>query len=547
MKWFKRQMPTKYKLTSPLIPIAGVLWLGVVILTGPMLSLDYTYDQNGKETILVFRNESPFDITHLKSSASSYKIYIKLSGLGYIRSKELLIFWKVPPHSAVRDFRLIPYNSNLLLVIDLWDSVPYELIRDKTHLKIHLKDDRFRDPVEYEYWVGRYYQRTNRIEKALQQYRKVIARNKKHPYAFFRAGQIRLLRKEFRKAEINFNKALRFGCDSVAIYKDMALLYQSLGDIQKAEFYQAKYQYLTPSRHPVAEPGPASEEDAMQIELVDHQGHNPESVQMPAITRKTKTDSPFHLIMNAHHRRWLLILGTIFGLVLFAQAAFITLRSRRKNSKRPTPNSRLTEGAPIVPSGELSPEPTEPVEAPTGLSDIEAAATAGEGRIIQVKEKVKRLIELSRETEPPSTEAEALIETLLAHQSEASPPPEPPEEREIEPEPAIQHYRESDISADTLGFIENEKAYELAKKLRTGIGEIELALNQSLQTGKSLSNPEVRWKVLQLYDQNLTVEEIARLANIGKGEVELLLRMNRGSSRESSRQQTNASAKVELD
>ncbi|RMF61603.1 MAG: hypothetical protein D6748_01245 [Calditrichaeota bacterium] len=524
----ERLFPGDRRCFKPVRRGVVVLFLLVIILSPTLPALDYSYEQNEQETMLkIFHNE-PLISQILTEPTSKNKIFIKLSDVGYIPTKELLMLWRIPPYSAVRNLRLIPYNNHLLLVVDLWNPVDYKIETNEHSIQIILDDAAYRDPITYEYLQGLFYHQTNQYQKALQHYRQVIAKKRDHALAFYKAGQIRLAWKEYRKAEINFLKALRFGCDSTGIYKELSKLYRIRGDHQKANYYQSKIpETLSPASEKKTK---NADDEGMHIELTSTHPVKPHTTTVHSDGRSGEKK-----LTTTKGKQFPVKMAIFFGLVLFSQAVYITvkLQKEKKSSSEVSfvipsssegnmqseeqdtlPSSQSTHSANEQPSQEPTPEEELPPE-----------------HLIRVNEKVQRLIEMAEAYhEGDHSETNSLIDELLNPRDRNATDLMELIEETTSVEGTPQEAISRELSASDIGFLEKEKAQELARKLRTGLGEIELALNLSNTKDTSLRNKDIRWKILKLNEQNLPVEEIARQANVGKEEVELLLRLSQNES-----------------
>lgn len=91
------------------------------------------------------------------------------------------------------------------------------------------------------YLKGLEYHKNNDIKNAINYYRKSIKVKSQNGNAYYKAGQIRLLKKESDKALINFNKAVKFKTDSIKAYYYLADIYKKLNNQKKAQNFLNKY------------------------------------------------------------------------------------------------------------------------------------------------------------------------------------------------------------------------------------------------------------------------------------------------------------------
>ena len=113
------------------------------------------------------------------------------------------------------------------------------LYRFQIHIFPESRDGK--DPVAL-YLKGVDYHRDNQLNMAIQYYRKSIRMKAQNGNAYYKAGQIRLLKNEYNNALINFNKAIRFQTDSLKAYDYLARLYDRKKNQAKAEQFSSQYQ-----------------------------------------------------------------------------------------------------------------------------------------------------------------------------------------------------------------------------------------------------------------------------------------------------------------
>jgi len=497
--------------------------------TSTLWSLTYDYRQNRKTTILKFNSETPLSATLLQPSAKSSRIFLKISGLESTSLRDLYSAWHAPDRSAVAGIRIIPYNKNALLVIDLIADVEFKFVNNEAQFEIHLNDGIFRDPVENQYLRGVYWQRLGDSEKALKLYRSVVKQRRSHPYAYFKAGQIRLKMGDYRKAEFNLKRALKNGCDSLGVYRSLAALYRIYGNSRLTKQYEDEYQKWTSSP---SHPRDFKENNARQnVAFVNSSPEN--KVQSKEsdgneVAAKGKKISVIQLLSNIKWLVWGGGLGVLFLFIIiritlqFAKqkrllrentpAAVAVQENKQRLRARKKPLLRV-EGQDIQRTNHETPIAVQKQPAKEHSPHIAVQPQQAQSQVENSDHKQTDHFEYISQKKNP--QVEELIDTLLQKNSGNI--------REAENSPDFQSL-EGLLMEDDLNPGESDKARQLAQNYNLGVGEVELALKLSTIRHKTHREKDVRQQILNLKNQNLSIDEIARQAKLGKGEVELFLK-----------------------
>ncbi len=504
--------------------------LFVLFLTTTLWGLTYEHRQNEKITILKFENETPLLATVLQPSTKSSKIFLKISGLQNILPGDFYKSWKVPERSSVAGFRIIPYNKNVLLIIDLIAGVDYQLISNEKQFEIHLKDAIFRDAVENDYLTGLYWQKLGDLDKALKHYRSVVKKRRSHPYAFFKAGQIRLKMRDYRKAEFNLKRALKNGCDSLGVYHSLAALYRIYGNSRLAKKYEETYRKWAA---PPSQPTEIKEKnDYQNVDFVNSTPENKKISEKSYGKEVTTNDKKVPVLQLVSNNEWVFWIGGGLGIFLL----FSILRMTWQYAKEKRFLRKSAPGAVIVQQNrnlirpkkkpllrvngqEIQRENRKAViavqkQTPAKHSPRRAVQPHQTGAILEDPHH-KDIDSFKYDLQTKNPQVEALIDNLLRKNTNDT--------RNTENNPDFSSLDDL-FSEEYLISDESEKARQLAQKFNLGVGEIELALKLSTIQHKTKNTRDVRQQILNLKNQNLSTDEIARQAKLGKGEVELFLR-----------------------
>ncbi len=497
-----------------------ILFIILLCYSASLPGLDYSYQQSKQSTTLEFRHSEKLQVVPLDPPGMTAKIVLKITGIQVKENELLPDSWQVPSLSAVNDFRCIPYNQNLLLIVDLLHPVKYVLKTNDNGFAVELMDGTLRNPTEYNFIKGMKLQQNGNIDAALELYKQVARGNRNHPYVFYKAGQIRLQRKEFQKAEINFKIALANGCDSIGIYKAMATLYRSTGNQKLADKYEQQYQKSLPTA--------AGNKPGNVYESVDFADNRPQTQSPEPLTstnRHTVTQTEAKSASGNSRFAWLSYV--LYGLPLLLLLWLVPItyhrlrlryhiaqkQRRSKMDARKVVEQQIQEQ--VSPRQEPAPQPQATVRSKTTTPII---ARPPRKPKINTSEAGPNLSDLSNTYRDTNPQVDALIDQLLG-KSQLNIRTD--EEADI-------FDTEFDFSVDTDDTESTrQQALKLARELNLGQGEVELALKLSAMQHQTIRERDLRSHIMELYRQNMSIDEIAKSANLGKGEVELFLRLTK--------------------
>lgn len=488
--------------------LSGRMLLFLIALTIAAYGLDYSYQQNNRETVLTFRSESPVKVVALDPPAMTTKIVLKITGLTVQQNEIQSDDWTIPQLSAVIGYRCIPYSQNMLLIIDLLHPVDFQLNPRANGFELSIRDAQFRDPVEHDFFRGMHYQQMGEYDMALSLYQQVARARKKHRYVFYKAGQIRLIHEEYQKAETNFKIALSNGCDSLGIYRELSKIYRIYGNRKLAEKYEQQYRKQSPKPAPPAN-GLLEDIDFAGIIAADSAATN---------VAESDDETPAYL---AQFREMLsgfpqslsfILMG--LPLLFLAWAIPFTFKRLRKSKNKPQAVRKMAKknAQKVVKSAVAQQAAAEKAQKkasrehrPHVVIQPAKPAPKNSGKNLQLND-------LSREYSDANPQVDALIDQLLGKTANGFRPSantvNDGEDEPVNPE---------NTSAD--------QTRKMARELNLGQGEVELALKLSSMHLHSNRQRDIRSHILDLHRQHLSIDEIAREANLGKGEVELFLRL----------------------
>jgi tetratricopeptide (TPR) repeat protein len=496
-----------------------LLLLTFLTYTTSLLGLDYTFQQSKQTTTLEFRHPEKLQVVPLDPPGMTAKIVLKITGIQVKEDELLPDSWQVPSLSAVNHFRCIPYNQNLLLIVDLLYPVKYVLKTGDNGFTIELLDGTLRNPTEYKFIKGMKLQQDGDTDAALELYKQVARENRNHRYVFYKAGQIRLQREEYQKAEINFKIALANGCDSIGIYKAMATLYRNTGNNKLAEQYEQQYQKSLPT---AAGTKPDQIYDSVDFAANRSQTQSPET-QMAA----THADTAAHqteAIASPGSQRFAWLRYVLYGLPLLLLLWLVPITYHRlrlwyylaQKQRRSKMNARKVVAQQIEEQEQEKPRQQPTPQPQAAAPQKEAApiiARPPRKPKIDTTEAGPRLSDLSNTYRDTNPQVDALIDQLLGKS-----------------QLKIRADEESDFFDADFDFPDDaentrQQALKLARELNLGQGEVELALKLSAMQHQTMRERDLRSHIMELYRQNMSIDEIAKAANLGKGEVELFLRL----------------------
>ncbi|NOX36574.1 MAG: hypothetical protein GXO78_03475 [Calditrichaeota bacterium] len=478
-------------------------WVKMVWLIGWLFgvqwasAMDIRYEQTADLTRIQLQFPHPTQVKLLNFSPAN-KIILKLSldeAAGITFSGLVAGTPPQPPQtSGIVGIRYIPIdNAHGLVIVDLLDKLEFQVRTGSTRIRLEIQDRQYRQPLDNLYWRGVYYQRKGDLKTALQYYRRVVFQNRGHAHAYYKAGQIRLAWKQYRLAEINFNHALRKGCDSTRIYLYMARLYRESGKIQLAQSYEKKYQEVKAQREEAEQAKKKTKsEPPMRIKLVEATSDSLRAAETPAVADSAQLAQGASPPQKRARQRLLvyLILGSVFALFGFSIAVLHGLKRQREKFLVQAAQTRR----------QVAPKPAN--------QTVNVAA-----RKKQILQMVSQLQDKKEQSE--SQERDANLQApgeepfdLAEKQSH----PNPPQEQAAWDEGA--------------GSWSPERQKQLAKELNLGVGEIELALNLSAHHHMVHRNQNYKQQILDLLARNYSIPEIARELQLGQHEVELFLELS---------------------
>ena len=353
-----------------------------------------------------------------------------------------------------------------------------------------LEDQKFVDVKNHRYYEAVALQKSGKLQDALQIYRSIIFKNRKNANAYFKAAQVRQALGQFHLAEINYKHALRLGCDSLTIYRDVSELFRKQGLAEKAAQYQEIYLSKLPK--PEIKNNNAGLLAASKIIQKEESVQNSETKLAENNPENSKDSAKTTLVLNNADVKSEMPLKTVFYLIgsgflilLFSIIGISRYRDKKQVQK--------------------------PVQSFENI----------QGSLDKIEHDLQRekLMEKVREIRNRVNEYEELPVTQTEIKEEIAENEEPifePESMEMlrKKSPFLLN-EEYDIPETT----------EMAKNLNLGIGEVELALNLKAHQRKVNNTFSVEAKINQLFEKHKDVSEVARIMQMGQGEVQLFLKM----------------------
>ncbi len=472
--------------------IPRLLLVGLFLGLQGVGAMQLRFDQLPAFTRLEVQFDQPVQVKLLNFSPAN-KVILKLS----LREGTSLSFAAMtagqtvapPKTSGVMGIRYIPIDeAHGLMIVDLLDKLDFKIQEEDRRIRLDIDDQQYRDPLNNLYWRGVYFQRKGDLKTALQYYRRVVFRNRSHAHAYYKAGQIRLAWKQYRLAEINFNHALRKGCDSTRIYYYMARLYRESGRIQLARSYEKKYEEIKARREESdTSRKKVKNESPMRIKLVDG-SRDPQrqtavmATDSAGVVKAGAMDPP-----GKDYRRKLLVfilIGSVFGLLGFSLAVLQWLRRQREK---------------LFLKASLARQQHQRNRNPAAVN------------VQERKEQILQMVSRMQRSPAPPEGGEDIPERMPGASTfpEATPSfrkPSLPDEAAREEE---------------APHLERQK--QLARELNLGVGEIELALNLSAHHHMMQRSRDYKQNILDLLARNYSIPEIARELQLGQHEVEMFL------------------------
>ncbi len=466
------------------LSIALVLLSLIQLTPGAIPSRDFSlnFKQDDQSTRISITGEHLIAVKLLNAPPDA-KIILKITHPAAFPAAVTEKKMEFPALSAITRIKITPIDDkSSLLIIRLAEKLPFTLTKFPPGEDIRIADAPYHQPLEHDYRMGIYYQKKQNLEKALNLYRRVVFKNRKHRYAYFKAGQIRLGWKQFRLAEINFRHARENGCDSTGLYRDMASLYQLEGNARLANIYRNRFHKLSQKQGRAAGKDSSGFSAPIRIQVVSNVGAGQPAKTDSAQIAGTAPASP-GFIPAAAAKMPKKILLYLIGIVLAGVFLMITLL-RNLLRKQPLP---------AFPS----------------------AKTADDR--IPVSDKKERLMRLARNALEGSTSENARREeSPTSHQQNpvllADIPVRLPEDSGT-----------TDIGNAPSSEENSAPPREMARELNLGLGEVELALNLTSEQRRHHQDRDLHRRIYALHLQNQTVPQIARTLNLGQNEVELIL------------------------
>ena len=446
--------------------------------------------------------------TRLLNFSPARKILIKLTTALPLDERQLLGHYRLPETSGLQSVRFSRLGANsYLLVVVLVEPLEFKLRSDSGSLTLELMDEALRDPVTAWYRRGLFYHRAGDLGSALKYYRRVVFRDRSHPYAYFKAGQIRMAWGQYRLAEINFKKALRNGCDSTALYLNLARLYLKTGRKSLAEKFQKQYEQHRREVPINATSRPReSKNESLKIQLVQ---------EAPSPVFGAKKNQKAHAA---------------------GEDSQSPPEKAMASTQKPAPSTASSKPArhPFPLSGRML--------LLIGLAFASLVMGLGVLRWL----KMLKSLPLSQKAAEPELDMDAFLAQKMRLLNLASEAQEEPLSEGGEPSPFSGSTGELDFpdeeafrDASAFGAEAPEddqfplgtwgtaasKLQRLARELNVPAGELELAVN--LSAGKAALagvQGDLGEEILYLYRQQVPIAEIARRLNLGQNEVELYLK-----------------------
>jgi len=448
--------------------------------------------QNPQETT-IFISKEIFQQAKLLNFSPASKILLKVTPQDMTYGANFTDL-QIPEKSGIVAVKNTPIDGkNYLLVIELFEKLPFSYrVSDSEGVRIVIEDEAYRDVLENYYRKGLYYQQKGDEGTALQYYRKVVFKNRKHPHAYYKAGQIRFQWKQYRLAEINFNHALKNQCDSLGVYDWMAKLYDVYGKVQLAQEYREKFLRLKQTRLELENriSPEKKQETPIEIRLVNETAPSKED-SVANLKTSVEETSPITRA-GIPLKVYAYILGIVSLSLFIIIWVVLTLLKKRKQ--------RLLYGR---------------------ANDVEIDLAKRKEKFLKL---TREILQDNADQEIPHTgeenqkqEPDSMLSDLL-----------PPTEEFIKGISTTSNHpeiRESDFlkEKEETNRMEIES---LARELKLGVGEIELALNLSNKKPSNIRQKDVYSRIRELYEKNYSIQAIAREVNLGQNEVELFLKFS---------------------
>ncbi len=290
------------------------------------------------------------------------------------------------------------------------------------------------------YLLGVEYQDSGNNDKAIEYFRKSITLKAQNGNAYYRAGQIRMLRKEYGKALINFKKAAKYGTDSLKNGWYMAQVLTKMNKKREAGIYEEKY---------------LAAKERFRLMLAN----NRSAVELERLKKQRLTEN------SNDEGKYLQLFFYVLAALFMVMVVILIFHRSGKMTEEVEPEEEYDEE-------EDYPEP-----------EIENKREIGYERL-------------------PAEEENIVDDEQYTTGSI-------PENYELEAEP------------------EDEEKIRKARELELGVGELDLALNirSKLKNRKRLAGKEEF--IIEMYNQGLKLEEIAKELNLNYGEVDLVIGLNK--------------------
>ena len=139
---------------------------------------------------------------------------------------------------------------------------------------------------------GARFEAKGQYEKALGEYRAMLAENKKNTEAYMAAGKVRMKMKDYKGALANFRLAYGYDASLSEAYEGAAKAYEAMGQQAKADAERAKIKgakAAVPAATAKAEPAKAEKKAEVKVEPAKTE---PKNVAAPAKTENPKAAQP---------------------------------------------------------------------------------------------------------------------------------------------------------------------------------------------------------------------------------------------------------------
>ena len=139
---------------------------------------------------------------------------------------------------------------------------------------------------------GARFEAKGQYEKALGEYRAMLAENKKNTEAYMAAGKVRMKMKDYKGALANFRLAYGYDASLSEAYEGAAKAYEAMGQQAKADAERAKIKgakAAAPAATAKAEPAKAEKKAEVKVEPAKTE---PKNVAAPAKTENPKAAQP---------------------------------------------------------------------------------------------------------------------------------------------------------------------------------------------------------------------------------------------------------------